>query len=281
MKAVSLTAAAAIGCSSLIGNGLPLPAAAAQSQDAVQSASSKPVPVIVRVTGKPILTTAEGAAQGDAFLTTPEAVRMAESLKSTQGYVQDEIRRLYPELAVKYSYSVLYNGFSCELPENLIGAVEELSFVESVSRTTSHAVPQLASAAELGGYPAYYDFTGCTGEGKVIAVIDSELDVTHPMFSELADTVKVSLTEKDIEEIASGIGFNVNIDPSLATAAISCPMSWTMWMRIPTATLRSAIRTRTAITGRMYPASQPARSTGRCPQKYSSSSTRTVLSRCS
>ena len=138
MKAVSLTAAAAIGCSSLIGNGLPLSAAAAQSLDAVQSAGSKPVPVIVRVTGKPILTTAEGAAEGDAFLTTPEAVRMAESLKSTQGYVQDEIRRLYPELAVKYSYSVLYNGFSCELPENLIGAVEELSFVESVSRTTSH-----------------------------------------------------------------------------------------------------------------------------------------------
>ena len=222
-KAVSLTAAAAIGCSSLIGTGLPLPAAAAQPQDAVQTTDTAPVPVIVKVTGKPILTTAEGAAQGDAFLTTPEAVRMADTLENTQTFVQREIRRLYPELAVRYSYSVLYNGFSCELPENLIGAVEELPFVESVSRVTSHASPRMASASGLGGYPAYYDFTGCTGEGKVIAVIDSELDVTHPMFSKLADTVKVSLTEKDIEEIASGIGFNVDIDPSLAYRSNKLP----------------------------------------------------------
>ena len=46
-KAVSLTAAAAIGCSSLIGTGLPLPVFAAQSQDAVQTASTRPVPAVL------------------------------------------------------------------------------------------------------------------------------------------------------------------------------------------------------------------------------------------
>jgi subtilisin family serine protease len=88
---------------------------------------------------------------------------------------------------------------------------------------TASASPKMASASGMSGYPAYYDFTGCTGEGQVIAVIDSELDVTHPMFAALDESVEVKLTEQDIKEIADGIGFNVDIDPSLAYRSSKLP----------------------------------------------------------
>ena len=47
--------------------------------------------------------------------------------------MQDEIREIYPELNVRYSYSVLYNGFSCKLPKEIIESVRNLPYVEDVT----------------------------------------------------------------------------------------------------------------------------------------------------
>ena len=95
--------------------------------------------------------------------------------------------------------------------------------MEDVTKAVQKIAPEMATAPSLGSYPAYYDFTGCSGEGQVIAVIDSELDVTHPMFAPLDDSVQVKLTEEDVAEIASTIGFNVDIDPAQAYRSNKLP----------------------------------------------------------
>ena len=225
-KAVSLTLTAAIGCTPSLSSGFALNVSAAVSPENIsetEEVSSDLVNVIVKVSGEAILATSEGIEQGDDFLETEQAVQIAESLEDTQSYVQEQIRELYSELEVKYSYSVLYNGFSCEIPENLIEQIKALPYVEDVTKAVQKIAPEMATAPSLGGYPAYYDFTGCSGEGQVIAVIDTELDVTHPMFAPLDDSVQVKLTEEDVAEIASTIGFNVDVDPAQAYRSNKLP----------------------------------------------------------
>ena len=226
-KAVSLIAAAALSCTSVIGSvsafasyegGAPGSAKVADAPE-----NSELVTVIVKVSGDAVLTTPEGAEQGSEFLITDEAVQMSEALENTQSRVQNEIRKLYPEMQVGYSYSVLYNGFSCEIPEYLIDAVKALPYVVDVAKCTGYYVPQMAAAPSLSNIPSYYDATGCYGEGKVVAVIDSELDYTHPMFAALDEDIETALTLEDIAEIAGGIGFNVDVDPTRAYLSSKLP----------------------------------------------------------
>lgn len=223
-RTVSVTAAAVMGCSSLIGAMPPFSVSAEEAEICLEEESNgELVSVIVKVSGDAVLATPEGVEQGEDFIDTDEAAEISSRLESTQEYVQRMIRRFYPELEVKYSYTVLYNGFSCEIPKNLLEKVRELPYVEDVSEVRGFSVPSMANALEMGGIPSYYDTSGCTGEGQVVAVLDSELELDHPMFAPLDDSVKVSLTKEDIKNVAEGIGFNVDIDPERAYRSSKVP----------------------------------------------------------
>ena len=217
-RAVCLAAAALLSCAPL----LDMQGSVVHADAAEQTLSDTLVPVIVTVRGDAVLATEEGAKQGADYLETDEAADLTAALEAAQQRVQAQIRGLYPALEVGFSYSVLVNGFSCELPERLIPAVAQLPAVESVTPAENRSVPRMAQAAALGGFPAYYDATGCKGEGQVIAVIDSELDVTNPMFAAIDDK-EVALTKEDIAEIAEGVGFNLEIDPEQAYVSSKLP----------------------------------------------------------
>ncbi len=217
-RAGCLAAAALLSCAPLLDmKGSVLQAAAAE-----ETVSDTLVSVIVTVRGDALLATEEGASQGADYLETDEAADRTAALKAVQQRVQAQIRGFYPALEVGFSYSVLVNGFSCELPEALIPAVRQLPAVESVTPAENRSVPRMAQAAALGGFPAYYDATGCKGEEQVIAVIDTEFDVTNPMFSAIDDK-EVALTKADIAEIADSVGFNLEIDPEQAYVSSKLP----------------------------------------------------------
>lgn len=218
-RAICLVAAAAMSCSPLLNlTGMGISAAAAEETDA----ANELVPVIVTVAGDAVLATDAGAAQGADFLDTDEAAQIGAALEAEQRSVQDAIRLFYPALEIKYSYNVLINGFACEIPEHLIPLVERIPSVKSVSRVETRDEPMMSAAAALGGFPAYYDATGCTGEGQVVAIIDSELDITNPMFSAIDDK-DVALKKEDIERIAGEGGFNIDIDPDKAYISSKLP----------------------------------------------------------
>lgn len=200
-KALSLTAAAVLGCTGVIGSGGWMMTGSAA--EVIDYSNDELFPVIVKVSGEAVMATQEGEIQGADFLETSEAEQLSDHLETVQERVQRGIRSFYPELDVKFSYSTLINGFYCELPESLIPRVEELSSVVSVTKLDKNAKLHMATAPELGGYPAYYDITGCTGEGSVVAVIDSELNADHPMFAPLADDVQTKVSREDVDAVVS------------------------------------------------------------------------------
>ena len=203
LAALMLTASLTV--SSLPASAYAQPAPAAAVSD---SADSTPVKVVVKLCGASLLEQV-----GSEALDTEAAAEAAETVEAQQARVQKQIRSFYPALEVGASYDVLINGFSCMLPKNLIPQVEALTAVESVRLLPEVQVPQMANAPSLSGVPAFQEETGCTGEGQVIAVIDSELCTDHPMFAALPDTVETKLSKTDITEI---IGKNVlhrELDP--------------------------------------------------------------------
>lgn len=217
VKALCLAAAAVMSWSAVCGAGIPRASAqtsppAAADVPAQQSDSSEPVTVIVKIAGDALMAQPEALGQGAGFLETERAAELTAQYEKQQQAVQERIRQFYPALQVGFSYSALYNGFSCKLPANLIERVRALPDVVSVTETADIAVPQMNRAAAFSGFPAFHAETGCSGEGQVIAVIDSELDVTHPMFKPLADDIETAVSKEDIEKVISSGTLNVKAD---------------------------------------------------------------------
>ena len=144
--------------SAVCGAGIPRASAqtappASADIPAQQSDSSEPVTVIVKVAGDAVMAQPEAAGAGTGYLDTEQAAQQAEQCAALQQSVQDSIRQFYPALQVGFSYSALYNGFSCKLPANLIERVRALPDVVSVTETADIAVPQMNRAAAFSGFP--------------------------------------------------------------------------------------------------------------------------------
>ncbi|MBR6718277.1 MAG: S8 family serine peptidase [Oscillospiraceae bacterium] len=193
------------------------------AQTVLHSDSTETVSVIVKVAGDAVMAQPEAAGAGTGYLDTEQAAQQAEQCAALQQSVQDSIRQFYPDLQVGFSYNTLFNGFSCKLPENLIERVAALPDVLGVTLSENISLPQMNRAAALSGFPAYFDRTGCSGEGQVIAVIDSELDTTHPMFAALADDIDTAVSKDDIADVIDSGTLHVNADPDRAYLSSKLP----------------------------------------------------------
>lgn len=207
-RACSFAAALVLACSSFAGGGM-LPAFAIASEPAAETAAipdETPAAVIITLESEPLLS---GGRHAD-FLCTPEAAAQCDAIRSEQDAVIGALMQQYPVLAVDYRYLTLTNGFSCELPEYLIPFAESLPGVQSVTRSVEiDPLPSAAESLEMGNIPSFINETDCRGEGKVVAVIDTELNLDHPMFAPLAPELQTKLTKDKINAIASTVGFHV------------------------------------------------------------------------
>lgn len=179
------------------------------------------VRVIVTVKGEPVLAGEDAAEMGTQYLETDEAAEKTEELIDNQTRAVRYIRGLYPDMEKEYAYTALINGFSCEIPAKLIGEIEKSPYIEKVYRTHDHLVPHMYKAPKLSGVPSFRNDTGHTGEGEVIAVIDTEIDITHDMFAPIDDK-KVRLTKEDIQRVKdSEAGFNTPFEIDVDRAYVS------------------------------------------------------------
>ena len=204
---ISAAAAAALGCS-LCANAVQA-LSGEISQYTASCADSSLVDVIVRLKGNAVLAAPEASAQGADYIDTAPARKAADALRKAQDTAESHIRRLYPELKIKRRFTLTANGFSCSLPESIISDVESDPLVESVAeiRPDFAQLPELADARELGGVNSFSNSCGLTGEGEVIAVIDTEFDVTHDMFAPMTDK-EARITKDDVFAISSKAGFS-------------------------------------------------------------------------
>ena len=212
---LSMTTAALIGGSAVLNCGLPA-ALAAEAKD------GKLVPVIISLSGDAVLAGEEAAEMGTDYLDTAEADTKAASLREISSQAEEYLRSLYPELEISYRYDVLMNGFSCSLPAGLIDEARSCRWVEDITRieTVNVIKPELYTAQELSEMNYFGETTGYFGEGEVIAVLDSEFDITHDMFAPIDDKEN-RLTKDDIAAAAADL--NVSIDPEQAYISSKLP----------------------------------------------------------
>ncbi|SHM79935.1 Fn3-like domain-containing protein [Ruminococcus flavefaciens] len=215
---LSMTAAAVIGGATVLNCGLP----AALAAEYEAAATGKLVPVIISLSGDAVLVGEEAAKLGTDYLDTPEAEEKALSLNKISSEAEAYLRNLYPDLEIGYRYNVLMNGFSCELPEGLLDEASSCRWIEKItkSETVNVVKPELYTAADLSDLSYFGETTGYFGEGEVIAVLDSEFDVTHDMFAPIDDKEN-KLTKDDI--IAVSDELNVKIDPDKAYISSKLP----------------------------------------------------------
>ncbi|MBO6061470.1 MAG: S8 family serine peptidase, partial [Clostridia bacterium] len=130
------------------------------------------------------------------------AVSYAESLREKQDVAVKNIRKaLGVDVDVIYNYTLLFNGFSFKGEYRL---VEELNKLEGVSAFVAAAwdVPEirLFNSTDMVGAIAAWDLD-YTGEGRIVAVVDTGMMVDHPAFSNDPDAETAHFAKSDIAAI--------------------------------------------------------------------------------
>lgn len=119
-----------------------------------------------------------------------------------QKNIQNEISKNVldgEKLEVLHSYTTVENGFAAVVP---YGKLEEIRQLPGVAAAYAAPVFKVApdmptTMTELGGLE---NTSGYQGEGMVIAIVDSGLEISHPLFRQAPKSTP-ALAEKDIETV--------------------------------------------------------------------------------
>lgn len=118
-----------------------------------------------------------------------------------QKSIQNEISKNVldgEKLEVLHSYTTVENGFAAVVP---YGKLEEIRQLPGVAAAYAAPVFKVApdmptTMTELGGLE---NTSGYQGEGMLIAIVDSGLEISHPLFTQAPTTP--ALTQTDIETV--------------------------------------------------------------------------------
>lgn len=169
---------------------------------------------IVRLTSEPVYSVADGIISENREKDTG---KRTAKIQAEQNFFTDSVKEK-TNSRIKFSYDQVFNGMAIEATESEIRKIKELDCVTAVYESKRYHVDP-AEFKVSGGEdtPAAYNSdigadsgadalraateklkpgTG-NGEGSVIAVIDSELDVNHEAFQNVDDG-KIKLKKYDI-----------------------------------------------------------------------------------
>ncbi len=128
------------------------------------------------------------------------------------------------QLDVAHYYNLLFNGFAFEGEYRL---VEELNRMDGISAFVSPEwdapVVNLYSSGEMVGVIDAWDLD-YTGEGRVVAIVDTGLMVDHPAFSTMPENPHFS--QDDIAALLAEGNLNANGSASNVYANAKVPFRW-------------------------------------------------------
>ena len=144
----------------------------------------------------------------DNTTAAPMAASKIRSMLKTQERVAKRIStqaldgaRVEPE----HQYTTLFNGFSTTVTYGEYQKIRELSFVESAFISpTFELVPATANSNQMIG-GGLYNKTGFNGEGMLIAILDTGVDMTHKIFSK--EPTSPSLTKDGLKQLLANKKF--------------------------------------------------------------------------
>lgn len=183
-----------------------------------EQTSEEPVTLIVEVSGKPMLEQSNDLGmEFSLFSETTGAKSDRVSIMAMHESIQSDIdKKVNSDTEVIYTYTDVFNGFAIEADMSDIEKIKALPNVENVYISETHDyisdpieddISLMAedlvtdSCCDMMNVP-YMHENGISGEGQVIAIIDTELDIKHEMFSEMPENPRYSKTE--IANIISG-----------------------------------------------------------------------------
>ncbi len=213
-KLTGIVSAVAVGTSYI------LPAAALGTEK--KAVYDDIVQVIVELYGDPVLA-ADTGNMGADYLDTYAAKARVQQLENMRHNAFGEILSLYPDAELDFTYDAVFNGFACTLPRELIDEASKLSGIKDIMISKTNQIPSMQTYRELTGINKFCADTDITGKGKVIAVIDTELNLDHEMFSAFEDDSFVKLTKDDIKNAVENRGLNFDIDPDSAYRSSKIP----------------------------------------------------------
>ena len=111
-------------------------------------------------------------------------------------------------LEVGYSYTTLVNGFSASVTYGQLREIRELEGVKSAFIAPCfELVPDMGTSNSMVGGGTFNE-TGYHGEGMLIAILDTGVDMTHEMFRDTPEEARLTRTALqnllDTEELQPG-----------------------------------------------------------------------------
>ncbi|MCH5212034.1 MAG: S8 family serine peptidase [Oscillospiraceae bacterium] len=220
--------------------------------NAEEKEDNEKVTLIVEVMGEAALETDEAILMGAAkYNETQASIQQTERILSVQERVQKDIKNKVNKKAdFGFTYTNVLNGFSVTVNKSDIDKIKALPNVENVyiSQTYKRIEPvepeenteiQLFSDEDIlpvtestSGVEnccemmnvQYMHELGYKGQGQVIVVIDSELDVNHEMFAQPIENPKY--TKADIARIIRQKKLNVNVEANQVWRSDKVPFAY-------------------------------------------------------
>lgn len=177
------------------------------------------VTLIVELSGDAVLETKQAAEMGaKLFSETDEAQELESKIRSEQAHVMSDIeKKIDSEAEIGFTYTHILNGFSIEGYESDIEKIKALPDVENVYISRNYELRENTDTESGGMYldsgcemmkTDYMHDNGITGQGAVIAVIDSGFDVSHENFQ--GEITGAKLSKADIAEIIDRESLSIN-----------------------------------------------------------------------
>ena len=154
--------------------------------------------------------------QDSAAVISDETVEMTADLEAAQAEVVAEIEKTVlegEELEIGYSYTWLLNAVSAEVPYGAISDIEAVDGVKQVLLQRSYEVCEDEVTASdvltnndgvmIGREPTWN--AGYTGEGMVIAVIDTGIDKDHQNFQALDASIETNMSKEDVAAVLGSL----------------------------------------------------------------------------
>ena len=173
--------------------------------------SAEEITAIVTLETQPVVTTSSAGGRQ-----VQNRAVMLRQQASVQAEISSKVLDGAP-VEVLHTYTAAANGFAIKVAYGKLDEIRALPGVASAYPAPEFKVaPDMESATtELGGLE---NSSGYQGEGMVIAILDTGLEISHKSFA--ADPTSPALTEKDIEAVLSGKTLNAEQKKTITASQV-------------------------------------------------------------